>query len=319
MNPAPEKRRGFTLVELLAVIAIIGVLIGLLLPAVQAAREAMRRSACANKIRQIALGMHSHHDARQSLPFGHIPPWGATEYVNGVSGTVKNDRRCWMHMVCPYLEMTSVYDAVMLQVTSNSTTAPAAGNQQHPLFMCPSDPNAGKISYFQRDTYGESWINRRGFCGNYLASASSGTFGPAGTGTDLNGLFFVKSKVRFSEVTDGLSKTTMLGECIVVPDPGNHIDCRGGYFNAHYGETLFSTLRQPNTSVGDGLSYTTNWLPWAPNGSTGYVQYTRSRHSGGVNVAMADASTRFVSNTVAADVWTAAGSRNGSESLPGIE
>ena len=75
MNPATERRRGFTLVELLVVIAIIGVLIGLLLPAVQAAREAMRRTACANKIRQIALGMHQHHDAMRAFPFGQSVPW----------------------------------------------------------------------------------------------------------------------------------------------------------------------------------------------------------------------------------------------------
>ena len=316
MDPATDNRRGFTLVELLAVIAIIGVLIGLLLPAVQTAREAMRQADCANKIRQIAVGVHQHHDARRTLPFGLITPFGVVEKMSdGV--TNKNDRRCWMHMVSPYLEMTDVYNEVMKQVTLNSTVAPASANRKHPLFMCGSDPNAGKISYFQRDTYGTS--QSRGFCGNYLACASSGTFGPAGTGTGLDGLFFVKSTNKFSDVTDGLSKTAMLGECIVVPDPGTSIDCRGGYFNTNYGEVLFSTQRQPNTTVGDGMSYTTNWLPWAPTGSTGYVMYTRSMHSGGVNVAMADGSTRFVSNTIEANVWTAAGSRNGAETLPGIE
>ena len=106
---------------------------------------------------------------------------------------------------------------------------------------------------------------------------------------------------------------------VVVPDSPTGIDCRGGYFNAYAGETLFSTLRQPNTSVADGLGFVTNWPPKAPTGSTAYVQYTRSWHSGGVNVAMADSSTRFVLDTVDAAVWTAVGSRNGSEPTRGLD
>ena len=106
---------------------------------------------------------------------------------------------------------------------------------------------------------------------------------------------------------------------VVVPDSPTGIDCRGGYFNAYAGETLFSTLRQPNTSVADGLLFVTNWPPKAPTGSTRYVQYTRSWHSGGVNIAIADGSTRFVIDTVDATVWTAVGSRNGSEPTQGLD
>lgn len=311
--------RGFTLVELLAVIAIIGLLVGLLLPGVQSVRESMRRSACANNIRQIALGMQHHHQAQGSLPFGQFAPFAMNENTQGgewdkadPTQTFLADRRSWMMMVCPYVEMQTVYDETMSRVLANTGWAGPAQNQQHRLFMCASDPNAGKISYFDQTTYGKS--QSRGFCGNYLACASSGTFGPAKTGgRNLDGLFFVKSQIRFGSVTDGLSMTAMLGECIVVPDPLGSIDCRGGYFNTNYGEVLFSTQRQPNTSVADGMTYTTNWRPWAPTGSPGYVMYTRSYHSGGVNVAMADGSTRFVSDNVAANVWTAAGSRKGGE------
>jgi prepilin-type N-terminal cleavage/methylation domain-containing protein/prepilin-type processing-associated H-X9-DG protein len=318
MNPAPKKGRGFTLVELLVVIAIIGVLIGLLLPAVQAAREAMRRSACANKVRQIALGMHQHHDAMRAFPVGQVVPLNRNAHLDGTYSTsysnIKTDRRCWMHMICPYLEMTAVYDEIMKQVTLNNGMpySLASGNAQHPLFMCPTDSNAGKIS--RHPTGGP-----RGFCGNYLAAAASGSFGGDGAGTDLDGIFYALSKTKTSDVTDGLSKTLMLAENVVVPDPPTGIDSRGGYFNAAVGETLFSTLRQPNTSVADGLLSVTNWPPKAPTGSTRFVQYTRSWHSGGVNVAMADGSTRFVPDSVNAAVWTAAGSRNGSEPLQGLD
>jgi prepilin-type N-terminal cleavage/methylation domain-containing protein/prepilin-type processing-associated H-X9-DG protein len=321
MNPAPEKRRGFTLVELLVVIAIIGVLIGLLLPAVQAAREAMRRTACANNIRQIAIAMQAHHDAYRKFPLGQITMNGWEIFTDGSEGpwvsgkTRKTDRRMWMHLICPFMELTPVYDQIMTAVTLNAQWPfqLSIGSAQYPSFMCPSDPNRGKISYYDQNQYAKT--QSRGFCGNYLACGSSGSFGPTGGGGNLDGLFFAKSAVKIGDVTDGLSKTVMLAEGVVVPDPlvSPLIDSRGGYFNANYGETLFSTQHQPNTSVGDGLSLVRDWRPKAPTGSTPYVQFSRSYHSGGVNVAMADGSTRFVLDTVDATVWRAAGSRNGSE------
>ncbi len=317
MNPATERRRGFTLVELLVVIAIIGVLIGLVLPAVQAAREAMRRTACANKIRQIALGMHQHHDAMRAFPFGQSVPWRRQlkpdgTFTSGWSGVLV-DRRCWMHMICPYLEMTDVYDQIMTSVTLNNASPYqlASANVQHPLFMCPTDTNAGKIAMRPGGS--------RGFCGNYLAAAASGLFGGAGAGTDLDGICYALSKTKISAVTDGLTKTVLLAENVVVPDITGSEDSRGGYFNPWSGNTLFSTRHQPNTSVGDAVHAANNWPPKAPTGHSYHVQYTRSWHSGGVNVAMADGATRFVLDTVDAAVWTAAGSRNGSEPTQGLD
>jgi prepilin-type N-terminal cleavage/methylation domain-containing protein/prepilin-type processing-associated H-X9-DG protein len=306
--------RGFTLVELLAVIAIIGTLVGLLLPAIQAARESARRSSCGNNIRQIALGMHAYHDARRVFPYGMINPLTYSLQADGtysaasITGT-KRDRRCWMLAITPYIELTDVYNLV--RANNKWPFELAAGSRKYPTFMCASDPNAGKISM----TSGSS----RGFCGNYLACASSGSFGPAGGGTDLDGISYCVSKTKASDVTDGLSKTALLAECIVVPDPPNGIDCRGGYFNAVYGETMFSTGNPPNTTVGDGMSYTRNWPPLAPTGSTAHVQYTRSMHRDGVNVAMADGALRFVTNSVNAAVWTATGSRKGGENLGALD
>jgi len=321
MKLTPKKHRGFTLIELLVVIAIIGVLVGLLLPAVQAAREAVRRTACANNIRQIAIAMQAHHDAHKKFPLGQITMNNWHIYTDGsegswVSGKArKKDRRMWMHLICPFMELTPVYDQIMTAVTLDAQWPwqLSIGSAQYPSFMCPSDPNRGKISYYDQNRYAKT--QSRGFCGNYLACGSSGSFGPTGGGGNLDGLFFAKSAVKISEVTDGLSKTVMLAEGVVVPDPLDNIDCRGGYFNANYGETLFSTQNQPNTSVGDGLGrFVRDWRPKAPTGSNPYVQFSRSYHSGGVNVAMADGSTRFVIDTVDATAWRAAGSRNGSES-----
>ena len=320
-QPVRSSTTGFTLVELLVVVAIIGTLAGLLLPAVQSAREAMRRTACGNNIKQIATALHNYHDARRTFPCGQKVPTAYYEYIAGGYGNdrsipYKKDRRCWMLEITPFIELTDVYTEVMRDVVQLNTKWPfetSAGGRKYPVFMCGSDPNAGKISRYWGD------LSSRGFCGNYLACASSGTFGPDGGGTKLDGILYSLSKTKASDVTDGLSKTALLAECIAVPEPATGMDCRGAYFNAVYTETLFSTQNPPNTSVPDGLNYVTNWPPLAPTGSTSYVQYTRSMHTDGANMAMADGAVRFVANMVNAAIWKATGSRNGNDDLSALD
>ena len=300
--PPSCRTSGFTLVELLAVIAIIGTLVGLLLPAVQVAREAARRSSCSNNIKQIATALHNYHDARKTFPLGQIVPWNYLKYPDGTYGNDYSkpyikDRRCWMLEITPYIEQSEVYNQVVTAVTLNNAWPYqiTAASRKYATLMCASDPNAGKIARHTDNT-------TRGFCGSYLACASSGTFGPEGGGTNLDGIFYSLSKTKASDVTDGLSKTALLAECIVVPEAGS-LDLRGAYFNTIGTETLFSTLNTPNTSVGDGLNaFVRDWRPLAPNGSTLYVHYTRSMHTDGVNMAMADGSVRFVTNMVNAAI-----------------
>ncbi len=229
-------------------------------------------------------------------------------------------------MISPFVEMTNVYSDVMKTVNLTASTLPdtpqlkdiTVGATRHPQFMCLSDPNAGKIAWSRDGTTNAAY--RRGFCGNYLACAASTTFGGIGSGTDFDGVLLPGRTVKISDVTDGLSKTAMLAEGVAVPNVfGDTFDARGGYFYCNYGGTLFSTRYQPNTSVGDKVSSTTSWLPRAPTTSGDYQNYARSWHDGGVNVAMADASTRFVGDNVNAAIWTAAGSRNGSETLPALD
>src|SRR3954466_569686 len=122
-----EKKTGFTLIELLVVIAIIAVLIGLLLPAVQAAREAARRTQCVNNMKQLGLGMQNFHEAQGTLPWG------------GKSSPAQT----WTFLILPYLEQTTMSNALNLTLAStvfeNSTVVQA----KLALFNCPSDPNAG--------------------------------------------------------------------------------------------------------------------------------------------------------------------------------
>jgi prepilin-type N-terminal cleavage/methylation domain-containing protein len=123
--------KAFTLVELLVVIAITGTLVGLLLPAVQTAREAVRRSDCGNKVRQIALAMQSYHDANKTFPFGQRCRIGWFVYTDKSEApfpqtgkTRSNDLRTWMVMISPFVEMTNVYSDVMKTVNLTASTLP---------------------------------------------------------------------------------------------------------------------------------------------------------------------------------------------------
>jgi len=315
---ATLPRRGFTLVELLVVVAIIGTLVGLLLPAVQAARESARRSSCGNNIRQMALGMHGHHDARRAFPYGQERPLGGALYTDGTydSGPAagrtlrKSNWRSWMIMISPFTEMIDVYNQCMTAVTLNNDIHELPCAQvRRGMFMCPADITSGKIV---------SSMGTRGFCGSYVASASSTKFGSRHEGTALDGISFAVSKVKTSDVTDGLSKTTMLGE--TVTGPGTNYHNRGMYFHSTSGENLFSTLYTPNTSVSDNCDHTADYRPWAPTISgTPWNVSARSMHTDGVAIAMGDASVKFVTNSVNAAVWTAAGSRNGGEASGNLE
>ena len=133
----PRKLRAFTLVELLVVIAIIGTLVGLLLPAVQAAREAANRSKCGNNVRQLALGLISHADAKRAFP----PGWKVTNLVANAEGWA------WGAYILPYIEETALANQLSIQqgnlaeILVSTNWSPVVDGVQKPVrvFMCPSD------------------------------------------------------------------------------------------------------------------------------------------------------------------------------------
>jgi prepilin-type N-terminal cleavage/methylation domain-containing protein/prepilin-type processing-associated H-X9-DG protein len=329
------RRTAFTLVELLVTIAIIGLLVGLVIPAVGAVRASARRMSCANNIAQASKALHGHHAAR-----GYLPPgtYDLIDYTVSRPQSGFLDERCWMHDVLPFLEQTALYD----KIEEYAAPKRAAGRPQVlslfpdartvvPALCCAADPNSPKIS------------SGNAFCGNFVGSAGNSTFKNGSwwsASTSNNGVLFARSSVTFEGIADGTSNTVMLSELILTPDdtgpalPWGNIDTRGMYYRPTHGGVLFTTRCTPNemrwyiASPDPDPRY--GWdqvkscidlskqLPQAPcQPSPGGHASARSYHQSGANVAMADGAVRFVSNQVDIRVWKPLGTRSGGEAITG--
>jgi prepilin-type processing-associated H-X9-DG protein len=300
------------------VIAIIGILIALLLPAVQAAREAARRISCTNNMKQLGLALHNHHGARKMFPpglYNYIDDGNTTlpKYVG-----LKVRRRCWMHDTLPFFEEGVIQRDLIEYMKSGSEVRGAvdfAGNATiiAPL-LCSSDPSGPKTKTFETNSSGTLG---QGFHGNLVVCAGNDYFNPGGhaNSAKLNGIFYAGSNTRIKDISDGTSKTAMISELIVCPDVtgGDH---RGRYYNTYTGGILFSTIEPPNTTLPDRMRFVQP-LPKAPGFATNQNIFmaARSYHSGGVNLGLADGSVRFVGDTVNAVVFRALGSRSNGEAI----
>jgi prepilin-type N-terminal cleavage/methylation domain-containing protein/prepilin-type processing-associated H-X9-DG protein len=297
-------RLAFTLIELLVVIAIIAILIGLLLPAVQKVREAANRMKCSNNLRQLSLACHQYHDAYGALPTGT---------VDQISGDIAyNDRRNWLFFVLPYMEQTALYNNYYSWVAGGGVRPWWYEPNRMlviPTYYCPSDSNSPKTRTHEDLGPGSD----QGFHSNYVGCSGSTAFNPGGSrGGDLNGIFYYQSSTRLPEITDGTSNTLLISEILVAPDdnPGGH-DVRGRMWNpANQGSILFSTFHPPNTSAPDALQYCQPIRSAPCTATTTNINLSaRSVHAGGVNVGMADGSTRFVTNGIAPATWQSLGTR----------
>lgn len=303
------KNKAFTLIELLVVIAIIAILIGLLLPAVQKVREAAARMSCTNKQKQIALALHNYHGTYGVFPMGQ-PQGYATSAGGGV--LQNNDRSNWAGSILPHLEQAAIGSQLdaLLKAGGNTFTASFSTNVL-PVFLCPSDPANPKIAA----TPG----NPQGFHISFITCNGSGyaTTSTDPRGLNLDGVFYGLSKVRLTDISDGTSNTALVSELIQGSDsnPSGH-DVRGRMWNTVHAGTTFSTIYPPNSTVGDNTQSYCGAIPKAPCGAQGSLNafsLARSYHTGGVNMAKADASVRFMTNSVSPVIWLAMGSRNGGE------
>jgi len=285
---ARKIRSAFTLVELLVVIAIIGVMVGLLLPAVQAAREAARRMQCTNNLKQIALGLHNYHDTFRKFPAG---------YYQVMAGPANEST--WITHILPFIEQNSLYDGITVWQGFGS---PVAGTGVHrvvstflPTLTCPSD--------VQVELALVNWAR-----GNYAANNGLGpmfTVGANSVARGPLGVFVQNTSRNMSEILDGTSNTAMVAELLKSPGA----DFRGVM---HYPEgPLYHHNFSPNTKLDDQFrgSLCVS-IPRAPCVGTytawnnrSIVLSARSLHPGGVNIALVDGSVRSVANTVELLTW----------------
>ncbi len=310
-----SRRTAFTLVELLVVIAIIGILVALLLPAVQSAREAARRMQCSNNMKQIALAVHNYHDTYRSLPaagrgYGMCngtPANGEVKNSNGLVG------------ILPFLEQQSLYDKFNHSeaysasnirsagtVVGDPTTNGNADLSQTVLsvFLCPSDNNGPKTRTLVGVHYGPA----PGFTGaatnyDFITSAFtdfSNCNSYANSGIDKR-MFGEESANRFAAVTDGLTNTFMLGETTKWHENGR------SFAWAYRGWVMTGVDPYPSASDAGINLWHMPWVhptwqspPYSPQRGRTRTWWSAaaSLHPGGCQFALGDGSVRFVSDTI---------------------
>jgi prepilin-type N-terminal cleavage/methylation domain-containing protein len=303
-----KNRHGFTLIELLVVIAIIAILVALLLPAVQQAREAARRSQCKNHLKQLAVALHNYHDTHGVLPPGQFNYIGA----DLATATGQGARRtCWMQQILPFIDQETIYNQLPFSTPSTAYNLYPDRWKKISVLMCPSDPSNPKTITAGATTEAAS----QGFHGNYVASYGRGAYTNTPT-LQTRGTFWPLSSMKLTDVKDGTSNTLFLGEIIISQDTGVH-DLRGRYYNTWQGNVLFTSEQVPNTTVGDVSSYCIALpeAPCAPLSGTNTAQYQRSYHDGGVHTAMADGAVLFISENIDLNTYRALGTSMGSESV----
>ena len=305
-----HKRRfaGFTLVELLVVIAIIGILVALMLPAIQAAREAARRSQCVNNLKQVGLGIENYENALKHYPPGRkgcdnitTPPCqGDTQDERvGTSAFV---------LILPYIEFGSLYKSIDFKTGLFSAAYPPpmtpqnqfAVRQRPDVFVCPSDPAKPFFRYQPSGATLSDWGDLA--TGSY--AMVGGDKGPDyGTSDEIKvnntGMFLYKRNILRREVIDGSSHTIFVGEVILG-------DTNQSFCAWTYGNRLNSfryTTNPINTPPGQGITAVSNTIPY--NGA--FI----SKHKGGANFVYGDGHVDFITENIALDVYRALSTRAG--------
>ena len=304
-----------TLVELLVVMAIFSVLMALLLPAVQQAREAARRTSCGNNLKNVGLALISYHDLHQSFPFGF------------------NDYEAlWSAMILPQLELKTMYDRLIFQESGPGQWDADSANERAactliPVYRCPSLPIAKHIDDNPSGSImeGRVPISYRACAGSNGWSDTAETI-PTGAAANavaldslqLDGVFFGTSRTRMAEITDGLSHTVLVGESHTDPrfiKDGQAMDYwqlgapqtgtwkPGGVGGTEFSEGLGSTGPRMNSRLDQSVP-----------GAVMEVSFG-SYHPRMAMFSLADGSVRLLSETIDIETYRALGSRHGGEAV----
>jgi len=297
-----KTRNAFTLVELLVVIAIIGVLVALLLPAVQAAREAARRMSCTNNLKQIGLALHMYHDVHKQLPAG----WRGYDPSNGEPFWFGLPGWAWSPGILPYLEQSNVEDNLVrydLPITDpvNATVR----KLELGVFRCPSDigkdtfslkgggPSVGPGVSFPMEMATGNYIGvfgTRDF--HFVCNPSSPDF----NGCEGNGVFYLNRQHRFADITDGLSNTLIVGERSSKLAPSTWVGVVTG------GQHAVARV------AGVGA-----YAPNSEDTPAHYFHNFSSFHPAGTNFLAGDGSVKLITETIDLQTYCALCTRDGGE------
>jgi prepilin-type N-terminal cleavage/methylation domain-containing protein len=281
-----RRRSGYSLVEVLVVIAILAILMSLLLPAIQAARESARRAQCGNHLRQMGLAMQQYHDAKRRFP----------------SGTVSSSRLLWTGSILPFIEQQNLHNQIDFSLPWNLGNNARVCSTFLPIYRCPSSTSP--------DTMTAQGIDDRVPC-DYLAVCSGTDMRESGLGIlaggpHSNGVFFVDSRVRMAEIVDGTSNTVAVGDSFFQFEE-LELDHTG--YPQFLDRWCVGTLEGIGNEVSEAI------------GSTGVAINSHklevfidekelafgSQHPGGVQMVSVDGAVRLFSAEVDRSVWSALG------------
>lgn len=331
--PQTSNRQGFTLVELLIVIAIIGVLVSLLLPAVNSAREAARRMACANNLRQDTLAMHNFASAHGRFPSSFRVADAATVAAGMASGWSAHAQ------ILPYLEEVTLGGEVDLSVAYSEVvvgTGVPIGSVRIPAYVCPSEA----ADRPRLDSQG----NLYHYPLSYGVNLGPWFIYDPGTRMGSDGSFMPVKQLKPGDFLDGMSKTLCMAEVKAwnpyyrdgggasssIPVSPQDVCNFGGNFKSNSGHTEWvdgrahqtgvTTTFAPNTKVrctADGDVHDVDFTSFREGRSPTEVTYAavtaRSYHPRGVNISLMDGAVRFVTDSVDVNVWRATSTRRGKE------
>jgi prepilin-type N-terminal cleavage/methylation domain-containing protein/prepilin-type processing-associated H-X9-DG protein len=312
-------RRAFTLVELLVVIAIIGILIALLLPAIQAARESARRAQCSSNLHQVGVAMENHESALHVFPPSYIvTPGGAMGAIDGNGDAGPG----WtgLFQLLPYIEGNIVQKSFNRSAPSWDPSNATPAKSIIAIYRCPSVPDPS-LTYLVKDSGGKQLAEFSR--ANYVLCAGTDDAPWSDPRPDLsgiaNGVFFRNSRIRIKDIPDGTSHTMFASE-----QTPSHSDST--WVGIVPGAATCPTAQYPlagcdvaapqinfHSGPGSGENPPTIKPPNDP--FPGFVDETHSDHPGGCNVLMGDGSVRWVSDLVNQLVWEAMATRAGRETV----
>jgi prepilin-type N-terminal cleavage/methylation domain-containing protein/prepilin-type processing-associated H-X9-DG protein len=281
-----RRRRAFTLIELLIVVGIIAVLISLLLPAVQSAREQARRAQCCNNLTQLGIALANYAVAHSVLPPGVVNDTGP------IQNLPQGYHYSWTVQILPFLGQNNIYRRFDFQKSVYAANNATARGVHISTFLCPSDPKSGPISYMGCHHDAEAPI-----------------------AADNHGVLYLNSCVRFDEIPDGVAQTILLGESRQINPgllgwaSGTHATLR----NTGHGLNVPSALLALGNTTAQ-LTVEERWAAYVQMLEDGvipvdFVGGFSSWHSSGANFLFCDGSVRFLNSSIRADVYRVLGGR----------